>query len=238
MKRRVLLLEDDQNLGLILQEHLELNGFVVRLCPNGEEGLKAFRVGKFDLCLVDVMMPRKDGFTFAREVRQQDQALPLIFLTARALKEDRIQGFKIGADDYVTKPFSMEELLLRIQAVLKRAGHPSPADSGEQVWAIGSYRFHYPHRVLERQGKKRKLTTREAELLRLLCVRINATLDRSTALCELWGTDSHFAGRSMDVFVSRLRKYLKDDRSVGLLNVHGQGVKLVVTSRRARGRAG
>lgn len=234
MKRSVLLLEDDQNLGMILQEHLEMNGFTVRLCANGEDGLKAYRAGAFDLCLVDVMMPRKDGFSFARELRQHDTALPLIFLTARAMKEDRIEGFTIGADDYVTKPFSMEELLLRIQAILKRSGKGPKAAPLRDTFSIGTYTFHYPTRVLERQGKRRKLTTREADLLRLLCANVNATLDRSAALTELWGEDSHFNSRSMDVFVSRLRKYLKDDRAVEILNVHGQGVKLVVSPTRHR----
>jgi DNA-binding response OmpR family regulator len=238
MRRSLLLLEDDRNLGMILQEHLELNGFSVRLCTNGEDGLKAYRKGAFDLCLVDVMMPRKDGFTFARELRQHDTGLPLIFLTARAMKEDRIEGLKIGADDYVTKPFSMEELLLRIGAVLKRSGRPGQADPQPESFAIGSFTFHYPRRSLERQGKARKLTTREADLLRLLCMHFNGTLDRATALRDLWGDDTHYASRSMDVFVSRLRKYLKGDPTVEILNVHGQGVKLVVSPAPTRERAG
>jgi DNA-binding response OmpR family regulator len=211
-----------------------MNGFTVLLCANGEEGLKAYRAGAYDLCLVDVMMPRKDGFTFARELRQRDPDLPLIFLTARALKEDRIEGLSIGADDYVTKPFSIEELLLRIRAVLKRTGKSPRAEGSEAPISIGSFRFDYRVRVLERQGKKRKLTTREADLLRLLCINVNETLNRSAALTTLWGEDSHFNSRSMDVFVSRLRRYLKGDRSVEILNVHGEGVKLVVTRPRGR----
>jgi DNA-binding response OmpR family regulator len=151
------------------------------------------------------------------------------------MKEDRIEGFTIGADDYVTKPFSMEELLLRIQAILRRSGKGPKAAPLRDTFSIGTYTFHYPTRGLERHGKKRKLTTREADLLRLLCANVNATLDRSAALTELWGEDSHFNSRSMDVFVSRLRKYLKDDRAVEILNVHGQGVKLVVSPTRLRG---
>jgi DNA-binding response OmpR family regulator len=229
LKHAVLLLEDDPNLGLILQEHLELNGFTVRLAVNGEEGMTAYRAGKFDLCLVDVMMPRKDGFTFAREVRNIDQRTPLIFLTARSMKEDRIEGLKIGADDYVTKPFSMEELLLRIQAVLKRTGGEKPATASPARFTVGAYEFDYTKRVLQKGKANRKLTAREADLLRLLCLHLNNTLERSAALKELWGDDTYFNSRSMDVFVSKLRKYLSDDRNVEIMNVPGKGVKLVVT---------
>ena len=229
MKRTVLLLEDDPNLGLILQEHLELNGFKVRLAVNGEEGLAAYRGGKFDLCLVDVMMPRKDGFTFAREVRQNDQRTPLIFLTARSMKEDRIEGLKLGADDYVTKPFSMEELLLRIEAVLKRAGGGKPAAPSPARFTIGAYAFDCAKRTLTKGKASRKLTAREAELLHLLCLRMNDMLDRSFALKELWGDDTYFNSRSMDVFVSKLRKYLSGDRHVEIMNVPGKGITLVVS---------
>jgi DNA-binding response OmpR family regulator len=220
------LLEDDPNLGMILQEHLELNGFSVKLCVNGEDGLAAYRRSTYDLCLVDVMMPRKDGFAFAREVRQADQKTPLIFLTARSLKEDRIEGLRIGADDYVTKPFSMEELLLRIQAVLKRSGkgNEDPVIS----FPIGSFTFDFAKRVLDRGGKKTKLTSREADLLRLLCVHLNNPLDRSTALKLLWGDDSYYNSRSMDVFLTKLRKHLRADPRVEIQNIHGKGVKLVV----------
>ncbi len=228
MKPSVLLLEDDPNLGLILQEHLELNSYTVKLCVNGEQGLTAFSRGRFTLCLVDVMMPRKDGFTFAREVRRRDTQTPLIFLTARSLKEDRIEGLKIGADDYVTKPFSMEELLLRIQAVLKRSGREQPPGDRPTIFAIGSYSFDHTARTLRRNSRSRTLTAREADLLRLLCVHVNATLDRSLALKEIWSDDSYFNGRSMDVFVSKLRKYLKADAGIAILSVHGRGLSLVV----------
>jgi len=226
-KSAILLLEDDPNLGLILQEHLVLNGFEATLAVDGAEGLSAFRKRRFDLCLVDVMMPRMDGFSFAREVRRLDQAIPLVFLTAKALREDRIQGLKIGADDYITKPFSMEELLLRIKAVLKRstpsAHHPAIADEV----TLGSYTFRYSTRSLARRGKQRRLTAREADLLRLLCLNRNAVLNRADALRELWGDDTYFNSRSMDVFISRLRRYLKDDPSVEILSEHGRGVKLI-----------
>jgi len=226
-KRTILLLEDDPNLGLILQEHLILNGFQATLAVDGTEGLAAFRRGQYDLCLVDVMMPKMDGFTFAREVRLRDQSVPLMFLTAKALKEDRIEGLRIGADDYITKPFSMEELLLRIRAVLKRTAPATQRLDAPDEYAIGSYAFYVPTRTLVRKGKSRRLTAREAELLRLLCLHRNAILDRTEALRELWGDDSYFNSRSMDVFMSKLRRYLKDDPSVEILNEHGRGFRLI-----------
>ena len=230
MKHTVLLLEDDPNLGIILQEHLELNGFAVKLCVNGEEGHAAYGKGKFDLCLVDVMMPRKDGFSFARDVRAIDRETPIIFLTARAMKEDRIEGLKIGADDYLTKPFSMEELLLRIRAVLRRTGGKESAAVPPVEFSLGAYTFDPVKRTLRRGRTRTKLTARESDLLRLLCLRMNATLDRNAALRELWGDDSYFNSRSMDVFVSRLRKHLSGDPAVEILSVPGKGLKLVVGS--------
>ena len=227
--RRVLLLEDDVNLGLVLQEHLQMNGFAVTLCANGEEGMAEFVRGEFDLCLVDIMMPKKDGFTFAREVRRRNQQVPLIFLTAKAMKEDKIAGFRIGCDDYLTKPFSIEELLLRIEAVLRRS---SPALSAADAvqFDLGSYRFDYQRQVLRRGSADVKLTPTESELLRLLCINLNRTLDRNKALREIWGNESYFSGRSMDVFISKLRKYLKDDPGVEIVSIHGKGYKLVVTA--------
>lgn len=225
-RQRILLLEDDTNLGLILQEHLQLEGYGVELCVDGQEGTERFQPGEYDLCLVDVMMPRKDGFTFAREVREQDDSVPLIFLTAKAMKEDRIEGFRIGCDDYITKPFSVEELLLRIQAVLKRCGQQSHPGAGS-IYQIGSYRFDYTRQTLERNEESRSLTPRESELLRLLCQYVNRTLPREKALTQIWGTDSYFAGRSMDVFISKLRKYLKDDPQVEIMSIHGKGFRLV-----------
>lgn len=225
---KILLLEDDENLGFILQEHLELEGYSVKLCRNGEEGSKAFQADGYDLCLVDVMMPRKDGFSFAREVRQKDQHTPLIFLTAKSLKEDRIEGFKIGCDDYVTKPFSMEELMLRIRAVLKRARTSSEPELPTGPVAIGQYLFDHGRQLLQFKKEGRKLTAREADLLRLLYAHMNNVLERDEALRTLWGSDSFFNGRSMDVFISRLRKYLQQDKNVEILNVHGKGFKLLV----------
>ncbi len=227
MKRKVLLLEDDANLGLILQEHLQLNGFEVTLCKNGKEGLAAFGAGKFDLCLVDVMMPKLDGFSFARTVRSQDDNVPLIFLTAKSLKEDKIEGFRIGCDDYLTKPFSMEELMLRISAVLRRL-RPA-ADSIEPAeFAIGDYHFDYTRQTLSSKKVQHRLTPKEADLLRLLCLHKNQTLEREVALREIWGDESYFSGRSMDVFVSKLRKYLRDDPRVEIMGIHGKGFRLIV----------
>lgn len=227
--RRVLLLEDDTNLGLVLQEHLQMNGFAVTLCANGEEGMAEFSRGAFDLCLVDIMMPKKDGFAFAREVRSRNLQIPLIFLTAKALKEDKITGFQIGCDDYLTKPFSVEELLLRIEAVLRRSSHLAiPADTKQ--FEIGSYTFDYQRQVLHRGPIDVKLTPTESELLRLLCLHLNRILDRDNALREIWGNESYFSGRSMDVFISKLRKYLKDDSGVEIVSIHGKGYKLVVSS--------
>jgi two-component system, OmpR family, response regulator len=228
-KQSILLLEDDKNLGFILKEHLELNGFDATLCTNGIDGLSSYQKGGYALCLVDIMMPKKDGFAFAREIRMQDQDIPLIFLTAKALKEDRIEGFKIGCDDYVTKPFSMEELLLRIQAVLKRsapASGPIPTS-----FSVGKYRFDFDKQILEIDGSSQKLTTKEAELLRLLCLNMNRTLEREVALRTIWNDDSYFNGRSMDVFISRLRKYFSGDPKIEIINVHGKGFKLVVESK-------
>jgi two-component system OmpR family response regulator len=225
---KILLLEDDANLGFILQEHLELEKYSVTLCTNGDDGLKAFRSCAYDLCLVDVMMPKKDGFAFARDVRKTDQRTPLIFLTAKSLKEDRIEGFKIGCDDYVTKPFSMEELMLRVRAVLKRSKAAAEPEGVVGPVSIGKYVFNRELQTLQFKEEKKKLTSREADLLALLCTHMNNVLEREEALRNLWGSDSFFNGRSMDVFISRLRKYLQRDKNVEILNVHGKGFKLVV----------
>ena len=226
----VLLLEDDANLGLILQEHLQMKGYRVSLCVNGEQGLRAFYDGTFDICLVDVMMPKKDGFAFAREVRKIDRETPLIFLTAKSLKEDKIMGFTLGCDDYITKPFSIEELILRIQAVLKRTGKSESTDEDPTEFTIGRFAFDSRRQTLEIDGDKRKLTPKETELLQLLCLHMNHTLPRETALRRIWGDDSYFSGRSMDVFISKLRKYLKADPKVEIMGIHGQGFRLIARS--------
>ncbi len=225
--RRILLLEDDGNLGFILTEHLELHGFTVDLHTNGVDGMDTYRRGRYALCLVDVMMPKKDGFTFARELRAKDDFLPIIFLTAKSLKEDRVEGLKIGADDYITKPFSMEELMLRIQAVLKRSRPHADLNSPPTSFTLGKFRFNAEARTLKCGSTVEVLTTREAELLQHLCEQGRGVLDRSSALRHIWGTDSFFAGRSMDVFISKLRKRLSADPSIQIVNVHGKGFRLV-----------
>lgn len=228
-KRSILLLEDDPNLGFILVEHIEMNGFSVRLSSNGDEGLSLFRKTKFDLCLVDVMMPKKDGFTFVKELRARDQLTPVIFLTAKALKEDRILGFKIGADDYITKPFSMEELLLRINAVLKRSSQPEQQVTEPSEFRLGAIVFDVrKSRLMKREKQYVVLTTKEAELLAVLCRHKNSIVERETILASVWNTDSYYAARSMDVYVSKLRKYLKNEPGISIVNIHGKGYKLLV----------
>lgn len=223
---KLLLVEDDANLGTLLAEYLRVKGFDVELRSDGAAGLKAYSQGGFDLLLLDVMMPVKDGFTLAREIRLKDQQVPIIFLTAKSMKQDTIQGFQSGADDYLTKPFSMEELVLRVQAVLKRAKGPAGAQDQPQSYALGSYMFDVRKQLLARGGAEKKLTTKESELLRLLCLHRNGLLERRLALREIWGDDNYFNGRSMDVYIAKLRKYLKDDPEVEIINIHGQGFRL------------
>lgn len=228
-KKNILLLEDDDNLAFILAEHLEMNGFTVTRCQNGVEGLSTFRKSSFVLILADVMMPKMDGFTFIKEIRRLDQQMPVIFLTAKSMKEDRIEGLKIGADDYITKPFSMEELLLRIIAVLKRTnGHPR-SEAAVTVFTIGKFHFDVRRAELKLGDKKKiSLTTKEAELLSMLCANINAVVEREQILNAIWNSNSIYTARSMDVYISKLRKYLSADPSISIANVHGKGYKLLV----------
>lgn len=224
----ILLVEDDPNLGLLVQEFLSLKGYPTDRATDGNQGLQLFMQQPYDLCILDVMMPKKDGFTLAREMRMSDRDVPIIFLTAKSMQEDTIQGFRVGADDYITKPFSMEELLLRIQAILRRYGRtaapPEPA-----TYRIGSYTFDYPRQTLSREGitEPQKLTSKESELLKLFAQNLNQPLSRSFALKMVWGDDSYFNARSMDVYVTKLRKYLREDESIQLVNVHGEGFKLI-----------
>lgn len=225
-ERNILLLEDDPNLGLIVAESLEGRGYSVTLCRNGREGLDALADVKPDLCLVDVMMPELDGFGFAKEARDWSPDLPLIFLTARTLVEDRIEGFRLGADDYVTKPFSMEELVFRIEAVLRRS-MGAETTIADPV-SVGSFVLDPIRQVLTREGEDFSLTGRESELLNLLAETPNATVARVTILRRIWGDDGYHAGRSLDVFVSRLRKHLAEDPGVEIRTVHGKGLRLIV----------
>lgn len=222
----ILLCEDDENLGMLLREYLQAKGYNADLCPDGEEGYKAFVQQKYDLCVLDVMMPKKDGFTLAQEIRQLNAQVPIIFLTARILKEDVLEGFKIGADDYITKPFSMEELTLRIEAILRRVRGKRNKES--TIYKLGTYVFDTQKQVLTRDDQQTKLTTKESELLALLCLHSNEILQRDYALKTIWIDDNYFNARSMDVYITKLRKLLKDDESVEIINVHGKGYKLIV----------
>jgi len=225
-KIKVLVVEDDPNLGTLLSEYLNAKGFDTKLCNNGESGFEAFKNHKFDLLLLDVMMPIKDGYTLAKEIRTTDKNVPIIFLTAKSLKEDTLKGFEVGADDYLTKPFTMEVLLARMNAVLRRSG--ALDNQEEKIFQIGSYVFDHEHQLLKKGAEDRKLTTKENDLLFLLCKNKNSVLDRDAALRFIWGDDNYFNGRSMDVYIAKLRKYLKDDESVEIVNVHGRGFKLLL----------
>lgn len=225
---RLLLVEDDPNLGTLLAEYLRVKGFEVELRTDGEAGGKAYAGGGFDLLILDVMMPVKDGFTLAREIREHDRRTPIIFLTAKSMKQDTVQGFEHGADDYMTKPFSMEELLLRVNAVLRRTNGVQPPPEQPDHFQFGSCAFDTKRQVLRTPAGERRLTTKESELLRLLCIHRNDVLERGRALKEVWGTDNYFSGRSMDVYIAKLRKYLRDDPALEIINVHGKGFRLVV----------
>ena len=230
MKASILLVEDDPNLGMVLSEYLQLKGgFGVCLCKDGEEGKREFHRQHFDLCVFDIMLPKKDGFSLAKELRSINSDIPIIFATARSMMEDKTEGFNIGGDDYITKPFRIEELLLRINALLKRR-NTSLANSGQKIFDIGKYLFNYESQSIELDDHARKISSKEAELLRLLCLRKNELLTRQEALLSIWNNDSYFNGRSMDVFLSKLRKYLKDDHDIAIMNVHGKGYKLITKS--------
>lgn len=233
MAHRILLVEDDQNFGDVLRSYLEMNDYDVTLATDGEKGLECYERSEYDLCIFDVMMPKKDGFTLASEIREKDTSMPIIFLTARGIKEDILKGFKIGADDYITKPFNSEELLLRIQAILKRSQQqPDPREDVKE-FTIGRYHFNFPLRILTFDGGgseevKEKLSPKEAQLLRMFAMYLNDILPRSEALNKIWGEDTYFTARSMDVFVTKLRKYLKYDENIEIVNIHGNGFQLLV----------
>ncbi len=231
---KILLVEDDQNFGDVLRSYLEMHDYDVTLATDGVLGLEAFKKGHYDLCVFDVMMPRKDGFTLAREIRERNQEIPIIFLTAKTMKEDVLQGFKIGADDYIAKPFNSEELLLRIQAVLKRVNKaPDPRDD-QREYHIGRYHFNFPLRILTLRNSaageenQRKLSPKEADLLKLFCKYLNDVTPRSEALTKIWHEDNYFTARSMDVFVTKLRQYLAKDPAIEIVNIHGNGFQLLV----------
>lgn len=226
-KMKILLCEDEESLGMLVREYLQSKDYDTDLCLDGEQGLRAFSAGDYDMCLLDVMMPRMDGFTLAREIRSINPDIPIIFLTAKNLKDDILEGFKIGADDYLTKPFSVDELVYRMEAILRRV-------RGKQVkvqqhYQLGAYSFDTKRQVLTyKDNEGVKLTTKESELLALLCVHAGEVLQREVALKSVWSEDNYFNARSMDVYITKLRKHLKDDPSIEINNVHGRGYRLVL----------
>lgn len=224
----ILVVEDDPNLGTILAEYLRAKQYQVKLVGDGQQGIEAFVKHDYNLLLLDVMMPVKDGFTMAQEVRKLNRDVPIIFLTAKSMKEDTIEGFKIGADDYVTKPFSMEELLLRINAILRRTAGENTDQETMKNYQIGRFEFnpHIRQLTFENQNPQ-KLTSKENQLLKLLCMNKNDVLEREYALKAIWGDDSYFNSRSMDVYITKIRKHLKADDQVEVVNVHGRGFKLL-----------
>lgn len=226
-KTRIILAEDDESLGQIMTDQLQSSGYEVKLYANGAEALDAFFKNGCDLLLLDVMMPQMDGFSMAENVRKVNTDVPIIFLTAKSMKEDKVLGFQIGADDYITKPFSFEELQLRIEAVMKRYRHKAEGQLKNEKYQIGIYTLDYPNVSLIHGKKKLDLTQKEADLLRVMCIYKNQVLKRDMALKMVWGESDYFRGRSMDVFVTRLRKYLGDDDQVKIENVHGIGFRLI-----------
>jgi len=225
-KTKILLCEDDENLGMLLREYLQAKGYATDLMPDGDAGYKAFTKNKYDICVLDVMMPKKDGFTLAQEIRQMNGEVPILFLTAKTLKEDILEGFKIGADDYMTKPFSMEELLLRIEAILRRVKGKKSKEG--VIYKMGKFTFDTQKQLLIMGDDTIKLTTKESELLALLCAHGNDILERNHALKTIWIDDNYFNARSMDVYITKLRKHLKADPSIEIINIHGKGYKIII----------
>ncbi len=229
-KIHILLVEDDVNLGFLIKDYLEMIGYQVDLQDDGNKGIETFKRNKqlYSLCILDVMLPEKDGFTLAAEIKEIDKNIPIIFLTAKDMKEDKIRGFRLGADDYITKPFSSEELGLRIEAVLRRYLNNTSEKQEHNKFALGIYTFDYTNQQLIRGDEVRTLTKREAEVLRLLCQNKNELVRREVALQSIWGENDYFKGRSMDVYITKLRKYIKGDPSINIINVHGTGFKIEV----------
>jgi len=224
---KILLAEDDTNLGNLLCDYLKAKGYHTVLAANGEEAFNLFAKGTYNLCLLDVMMPIKDGFTVAKEIRKINDTIPIIFLTAKSMKEDTLEGFEVGADDYITKPFSMEELLARIAAVLRRSSD-SVEKQERSAFEIGAYNFDYKKRVLLFNGDSQKLTSKENDLLRLLCLNEGKVLERTYALKAIWEDDTYFNARSMDVYIAKLRKHLRQDETIEIMNVHGRGFRFLI----------
>ena len=228
MNNRVLVVEDDKNLGKVLTDYLTSKNYLVQLAEDGEIGFDFFTNNDYDIIILDVMMPKKDGFSLAKDIRKMNKDIPIIFLTAKSHKENIIKAFNLGADDYLTKPFSIEELLLRMDAVLKRTVKIDKIELDDN-FNIGSYTFHHNQNLLiSSSGTNYKLTTKENDLLKLFCENINSKVDRSLALMKIWGDDSYYNARSMDVYIAKLRKYLREDKKIDLKTIHGFGFKLLI----------
>lgn len=225
-KKKILLVEDDPSLGFVIKDNLTLKGYDVTLCTDGVQGEQTFASGSFNLCIFDVMLPKKDGFSLARAVREINKEIPILFLTAKAMTEDKLAGFQTGADDYITKPFSLDELVFRIEVFLRRSSGQTVAD--EKVYKVGQYEFDPFNLVLRNHVSEKTLTQKEAEVLKLLYKNRDRVLKREEILNEVWGDDDYFMGRSMDVFISKLRKYLKEDPTIQIVNYHGVGFRLEV----------
>jgi two-component system OmpR family response regulator len=225
-KQHIFLVEDDLSFGSVLKSYLELNDFNVTWVDDGKFAIDKFRSDEYQICILDVMLPNVDGFTIGAEIRKINKEIPMVFLTAKALKEDILKGYNVGADDYITKPFDTEVLLCKIQAIIKRQSTEPVIN--EVIFMIGSYRFDSKLRTISCQGNEQKLSPKEADLLKLLCLNKNELLPRETALKKIWGDDGYFTARSMDVFITRLRKYLADDPSIEIKNIHGSGFLLEV----------
>lgn len=224
--KRILLVEDDPSLGFVIKDNLSLKGYDVTLCTDGEAAEQTFNTSAFQLCIFDVMLPKKDGFSLAKYVRTKNKNIPILFLTAKAMMEDKLTGFQTGADDYITKPFSLEELLCRIEVFMRRSSEELPLQL--KKFHVGSYEFDYTTLTLKNPGSEKTLTQKEAEVLQLLYYNRHRVLKREEILKEVWGDDDYFMGRSMDVFISKLRKYLKEDPAVQIVNYHGVGFRLEV----------
>lgn len=227
-KYKILLVEDDQSLGFMLKDNLTMYGYDVRLCMDGEKGLTAFHNDEYQLCILDVMLPLKDGFTLASEIRRYNTQVPIIFLTAKNLKDDRIRGFQLGGDDYIAKPFSLEELLLRIEAILKRTYNRTSNADKKSTFPIGQFVFDFHNQQLTIEENHTRLTNKESKLLRLLAQHKNQVVERDVIMKSIWENEGYFTARSLDVFVSKLRKYLKGDPQIRINNVHGVGYCLEI----------
>jgi DNA-binding response OmpR family regulator len=227
--KNILLVEDDPNFGIVLRDYLNLNGFQVTLAKNGMEGFDKYKKGDYDLCILDVMMPYKDGYTLAKEIREDNASVPIIFLTAKSMKEDVLQGYKVGADDFLNKPFDSEVLLAKIKTLLKRKSSQTTVSQKQTDFQIGDFHLNAKLRFLTyKKEDPIKLSPKENDLLKLLALHLNDLMPRELALTQIWRDDNYFTSRSMDVYIAKLRKYLKQDSKVEILNIHGEGFRLVV----------